>query len=288
MLATAERREVMTPAELEKLESHMLDLPQVECPVVHHFGPGIYVREVTLPAGAFTVGHAQRHEHLNIMLTGAVAILDDNGQVKVLRAPMIFVGQPGRKVGLILETCTWQNIYPNPDNERDIDALEDRWLDKSSTWQAHQAASQLSLIDGHDVDRADFAALVKEAGFDEATVRTQSEFEGDQMPLPDGFAKVTVRPSPIEGLGVFLSAPAEQGELIGPARLSGFRTPLGRYTNHSLVPNAAFVKADNGDIYLYALRRIAGCAGGSQGEEVTIDYRQALALSGIHLKGAQE
>lgn len=284
MLAKAATQELTAPHELEKLESHMLDLPQVECPVVHHFGPGIYIREVTLPAGAFAVGHAQRHEHLNIMLTGSVAVLGDDGEVKVLKAPLIFTGQPGRKVGVILETCIWQNVYPNPDDERNVDALEAKWLDKSATWQAHNAATQLELIDRHDIDRADFSLLVRQAGFDEATVRAQSENQADQIPMPDGFARVTVRPSPIEGQGIFLSYPAEQGELIGPARLSGMRTPLGRYTNHSRTPNAVFVKQGD-DIYLYALRRISGCAGGSQGEEVTIDYRQALALSGIYLEG---
>lgn len=282
MLAEATARDVMNPAELEKLESHMLELPQVECPVVHHFGPGIYIREVTLPAGTFAVGHAQRHEHLNIMLSGSVAVLGDDGQVKVLQAPMIFVGQPGRKVGVVLETCIWQNVYPNPDDERDVDALEAKWLDKSGTWQAHQAVEQLSLIDDHEVDRADFAHVVKAAGFDEVTVRAQSENQDDQIPMPDGFARVTVRPSPIEGQGIFLSYPAEANELIGPARINGLRTPLGRYTNHSRTPNAVFVKHGD-DIYLYALRRIAGCTGGNQGEEVTVDYRQALALSGIHL-----
>lgn len=283
MLVEAASRDVINPAELEQLESHMLDLPQVECPVVHHFGPGIYIREVTLPAGTFAVGHAQRYDHLNIMLAGSVAVLGDDGEVKVLRAPMIFVGQPGRKVGAVLETCIWQNVYPNPDNEHNVDVLEAKWLDKSDTWQAHNAAKQLSLIDNHEADRADFLDLIHKAGFDAVTVRAQSEFEGDQIPMPDGFARVTVRSSPIEGLGIFLSYPAEEGELIGPARLSGMRTPLGRYTNHSRTPNAVFVK-QGGDIYLYALRRITGCSGGDQGEEVTVDYRQALALSGINIE----
>lgn len=286
MLAEATSREVMTPDELEQLESHMLDLPQVECPVVHHFGPGIYIREVTLPAGAFAVGHAQRYEHLNIMLTGSVAVLGDDGEVKVLKAPLIFTGQPGRKVGVILETCIWQNVYPNPDDLRDVDALEAKWLDKSQTWQAHETAKQLSLIDAHEADRVDFLKVIEQAGFDEATVRTQSENQDDQVPMPAGFSRITVRPSPIEGQGIFLSYPANKGELIGPARLNGMRTPLGRYTNHSRTPNAVFVK-QGGDIYLYALSRIAGCAGGNQGEEVTVDYRQALALSGIYLEGVK-
>ena len=211
-------------------------------------------------------------------------MVGDDGQTKTLKAPTIFVGKPGRKMGLILETCTWQNVYPNPDEERDIDVLEAKWLDKSPTWQAHAAAQHLSLVDAHQTDRDDFAELVKQAGFTTEVVRRQSENPHDQIEMPEGFgAKITVRPSPIEGLGIFLSAPAEVDEVLAPARLLGYRTPAGRYTNHSPNPNAKFVKTDDGVIWLVATRRISGCAGGGQGEEVTVDYRQALSLSGINL-----
>lgn len=283
-LATSGDTSIQSAIDVEQLESHMLQLPQAECPVVHHFGPGVYIREVTLPAGTFAVGHAQRHEHLNIMLTGKVAILGDDGNTKILQAPMIFVGQPGRKVGLILETCIWQNVYPNTDEERSIDELENKWLDKSSTWQSHQTAQQLQLIDLHQQDRDDFVEVARLSGFDLTTIRSQSENETDQIQMPEGQGvKVTIRPSPIEGLGVFLSFPVEEGEVIAPARIQGLRTPVGRYTNHSRNPNAIFVKTESGDIHLVAKRRIAGCSGGNQGEEVTVDYRQALALSEIYI-----
>lgn len=285
MLVKAQIKELMAPAELEKLEEQMLRLPQVECPVAHHFGPGIYIREVTIPAGAFAVGHRQRFEHLNIMLSGSVAVLDDEGEVKVLNAPMIFTGQPGRKVGVVLETCTWQNVYPNPDNERDIDTLESKWLDKSTTWAALSNSLQAQLSANHSEDRSDFLKLIKQAGFSEEIVRRQSENIDDQIPMPDGFARVTVRKSPIEGRGIFLTFPADRGELIGPARINGMRTPLGRFVNHSMNPNAVFVKQGD-DIFLHASRRIAGCTGGDNGEEVTVDYRQALALSGVYLEEA--
>lgn len=282
MLAEAKSHSIVDPAKVEQVESHLLDLPQVECPVVHHFGPGIYIREVTLPAGTLAIGHAQRFEHLNIMLTGAVAMVGDDGQTKVLRAPMIFVGKPGRKLGYVLETCIWQNVYAT--DERDIDKLESMFLDKSATWQAHaDAAKQLETYHRRE-DREDFDLVVKSSGFTHETVRTQSENPHDQIKMPEGFApKFAVRDSAIEGKGVFLSAPAEAGEVIAPARIDGFRTPAGRYTNHAKNPNAKFVKDHGGDIWLVALRRIAGCAGGNQGEEVTVDYRQALALSGINL-----
>jgi hypothetical protein len=219
---------------------------------------------------------------LNIMLTGAVAILKDDGTTEVLRAPMIFVGKPGRKVGFVIETCVWQNVYAT--EERDIDKLEATFLDKSETWQAYHATQQALAYQSRQADRDDFSDLIADAGFSAETVKEQSENESDQIGMPPGYAAITIRASAIEGLGVFLSYPVEAGALIGPARIDWMRTPLGRYTNHSSNPNAQFVRSDNGHIYLVALRRIAGCEGGSMGEEVTVDYRQALSLSGIFLK----
>jgi len=284
MLVTTDRSEMQRAEAVEALESRMLDFPQVECPVVHHFGPGIYIREVTLPAGSLAIGHAQRFEHLNIMLRGAVVMVGDDGQLHTLRAPLIFVGKPGRKMGYVLEDTVWQNVYAT--EERNVDILEDTFLDKSATWRSHdEVAKQLQFAARHE-DRQDFEALVKEAGFDPQIVRAQSENPSDQLSVDSEFApKLTIRDSAIEGKGVFVSSPVEAGEIISPARLGGFRTPAGRYTNHAKVPNAFFFQIENGDIYLVALRRIGGCLGGDAGEEVTVDYRQALSLSGIHLEG---
>lgn len=269
---------------IEQLEVAMLDLPQVECPVIHHFGPGIYIREVTLPAGTVAIGHKQKFPHLNILLSGSVAIIDDSNQVKVLKAPLIFTGKPGRKVGYVLETCTWQNVYST--SETDVDKLENMFLDKSAGWSAHNVANQLAQIDMSEIHRQDFADLLVEANISADVVRQQSENTADQCPMPVGYASnVTIRQSPIEGHGVFLSSPVREGDLIGPARIFGLRTPIGRYTNHSKTPNAVFVKSDDGDIFLIASKNISGCIGGGQGEEVTVDYRQALSLSGIYLKG---
>ena len=280
MLAKASTAELSHPEKLELLEDHMLSLPQVECPVVHHFGPGIYIREVHLPAGTLAVGHAQKFEHLNIMLQGAVAMVGDDGKLKVMRAPLIFTGQPGRKFGYVLEDTIWQNIYAT--EETDIGTLEETYLDKSITWSNHDQSLRELRTAFHTEDRMDFELLLKQSGFSAEEVRRQSENTIDQMSMPPGSGlKVTIRDSYIEGRGVFLSAPAEPGEVIGPARIDGTRTPLGRYTNHAKSPNAEFVKSDNGDIYLVATHRIPGCIAGELGNEVTVNYRQALSLSDI-------
>lgn len=277
-MLTAASTELSASQKVEALESHMLDYPQVDCPVIHHFGPGIYVREVHLPKGALALGHGQKFKHLNIMLKGKVAMPSPDGGLKIIQAPTIYVGQPGRKFGLILEDVVWQNVYAT--TETDIDKLEEMFLDKSSTWKDQNYSLRQIKESLHEEDRRDYQLLLNEIHLTEDEVRTQSENDEDQITMPDGYApKFTVRDSYIEGKGVFLSASAEPGEVLAPARLNGKRTPAGRYTNHAKNPNAAFVMSDNSDIYLVAIKSISGCVGGGQGEEVTVNYRQALSLS---------
>jgi hypothetical protein len=262
---------------IDSVEEVMLDMPQASCPVSHYFGPGVYIREVTIPAGALAIGHAQKLEHLNVMISGSVAMIEGDS-VKVLTAPMIFTGQPGRKIGYAIETTVWHNIYAT--EERDIDKLEAMYLDKSPAWVAHNEAAMRLERAMRQSDRDDFDSIIASAGITAELVREQSERTDDQCPMPDGF-NVSVRQSSIEGLGLFSSSPFEAGAIIAPARLNGMRTPGGRYTNHSASPNAELVECAGGDIYLSATSRIGGCVGGSQGEEITIDYRLSPSMKKI-------
>lgn len=265
----------VNPQEIEQAEDFMLNLPQAECPVVHHFGPGIYIREVHLPSGVFALGHTQKYKHMNIVIKGHVVISDNNGNLKSIRGPCIFVGEPGRKFGYIVEDTVWQNVYAT--DETNIDTLESMFLDKSSSWKEFDDSSTIFTRTLREGDRSDFKSVLDEFGFTEEEVITVSENEDDQISMPPSYsAFITIRNSHIAGKGVFLSYPTPMGELIGPARIDGKRTPLGRYINHSSRPNARFVSDDSGDIWLQAIENIQGCLGGSMGDEVTIDYRYSL------------
>ena len=62
-------------------------------------------------------------------------------------------------------------------------------------------------------------------------------------------------------------------------RVGEMRTPLGRYMNHSINPNA-IGKYIDGNIYVVATRYIKG--DGSilgRGDEITIDYRESMKLA---------
>ena len=261
---------------IEELECASLNIEQEEVPVYHHFGPNIYIREVRLKAGLFAIGHAQKNEQMNVMLSGVVNIYEESG-IRQIKAPLMYVGDKGRKVGYVVEDTVWLNIYSNPENERDIDKLEDMFLEKSNSWEVGRVVDPCRH---HDIQ--DYKNMLIEYGISEEIVRGQSENMEDQMAMPQDFsAKISVRKSNIEGLGLFANAPINKGDEVGPGRLDGLRTPIGRYTNHSANPNCEFVKNDNDDIFLFTLENIDGCLGGGIGTELTVNYRKALELSGI-------
>lgn len=250
----------------------LLDLPQESCPVLHHFAPGLCIREVHLKAATFAVGHAQRFEHLNVILKGAVAMLED-GQVKVVRAPYMYLGKPGRKIGWIIEDTIWQNIYAT--DLKDPEAVEEYFIDKTEAFKEYQRGLQLYAFAMHDEDRADYKSLLVEFGLTEEMVRTEVERTDDQIPFEIGCG-VSVRDSTIQGKGLFASRNVKAGDVIASAGVKGRRTPAGRYTNHAKNPNAVMEHAPNGDVNLVALRDIRGCEGGDYGEEITVNYRDAL------------
>ncbi len=259
------------------IEPLMLDMEQVSCPVTHHFSPGICIREVRMPAGTTAIGHHQNFAHMNNFIKGKVLMLMEDGTTKEIKAPMTFIGNPGRKIGYIVEDVIWQNIYPT--DETDVETIEKTYLTKSDEFlnstEAKENLKQLECIQNNN----DYTMLLDELKISEELVRTQSENEDDQIPFPSGAYKIKVAKSTIEGKGVIATAQISENELIAPARINGMRTPAGRFTNHSPVPNAMMVKNNNGDIDLVAIKDISGCKGGLDGEEVTVDYRQVLSIN---------
>lgn len=260
--------------DIEGVERMMLDIQQMPCPVIHRFAPGLYIREITLPAGGFCIGAEHTVEHLNVMLAGRVSVRNEAGGVTELVAPMSYVGKPGKKVGYVHEDVVWQNIFAT--DETDIETLESMFVVKGAAWhEANQLRLRPSLSDLFD--REDYHRALAEYGIPHEVALAQSLNTGDMRPLPYGGYKVMVTDSPREGRGLFATAEIEPGEVIAPARIGDKRTPAGRYTNHSASPNAKFVPTRDG-LNLVATRRITGMTGGRVGEEITIDYRQAPEL----------
>jgi len=267
-------RQVVSLAQrVAQLEAEMLEFPQARCPVVHRFADGLYVREVTIPAGVFAIGHYQRQRHLCVMVRGSVLMVGPEGERKQFDAPLTYVCEPGRKAGYVLEEMTWLNVYATTDT--DVEKLEATFLEKSGVYLA--ASTRLERLEfDHAADHLDFSEALADLGLSADIVAVESRREEDLVPFPPGEYRVQVSRSPIEGRGLFATAPIAAGDVIAPGLVRGKRTPAGRYVNHGATPNAAVVaRAGSADLDFVARRPIEGSHGGQLGEEITVDYRQA-------------
>lgn len=111
---------------IQALAEHMLNMPEAaepaECPVKHMFAPGMYVREITMPAGMLVIGKIHRHAHVNIISKGAVEVVTEHGAC-TYTAPCSFVSEPGtQRVVHILEECIWATVHAT--SETDLAEIE--------------------------------------------------------------------------------------------------------------------------------------------------------------------
>ena len=89
-----------------------LDVGPAACPVQHHFAPGAYGREMTLPAGLVVVGKIHKHAHINVISKGRVQVFTEQDGVLELAAPCTFVSSPGTKrVVHVLEEAVWTTVH---------------------------------------------------------------------------------------------------------------------------------------------------------------------------------
>jgi hypothetical protein len=94
----------------------------------HWFAPGIYARELTIPAGTWLTGKIHRGAHLNIISAGRISVLTEHG-VKTLEAPCTLVSDAGiKRAGYAHTDTVWTCIHANPEDCKDLDLLEAKFI----------------------------------------------------------------------------------------------------------------------------------------------------------------
>lgn len=78
------------------LQKAMLDMPQLDLPVKHHFADGIYARELFRPAGTLIVGKVHAKENFYLLVAGEIVAWTEEG-MKRFKAFHMMVTKPGTK-----------------------------------------------------------------------------------------------------------------------------------------------------------------------------------------------
>lgn len=109
-------------SKVNAIEVHMLQREQIEIPVKHYFSPGVYAREITIPAGALVTGKIHKYAQLNILSKGDISVLTERGIMRV-QAPFTIVSPPGTKrIAFAHTECVWTTIHAT--DETDPEKIE--------------------------------------------------------------------------------------------------------------------------------------------------------------------
>jgi hypothetical protein len=93
------------------------------CPLKHIFTPGLYCREIYMPAGVVIVSKMHKTEHVFIISKGKVLVVTENDK-KFLQAPHTGITKPGTKRALyIVEDTIWTTVHPI--ESQDLEEIEE-------------------------------------------------------------------------------------------------------------------------------------------------------------------
>jgi len=111
---------------IQQLEQRLLEMPQADIVTLHEFLPNTYERKMIAPKSAMIVGAAHKTSYKVRLEKGTITV-NVGFEVKTLTAPCEFDAPAGeQRVGYTHDEVIWVDIYDNPDNCTNIDALEER------------------------------------------------------------------------------------------------------------------------------------------------------------------
>lgn len=115
---------VPTREQIVKLQEAMLPIQSEQPEPTHFFAPGMYLRELTIPAGMLMVGKIHKHAHFLMVLKGRAEVISEFGRM-VVEAGHISVSPPGvKRIVLALEEVQFVTVHVNPTDTEDLTAIE--------------------------------------------------------------------------------------------------------------------------------------------------------------------
>lgn len=143
---------------IDELQAILGQHEQVDCPLHHVFLPGVYIRQIFMPAvtknsqgedvETVIVSKIHRSEHPFVVTEGKVAVYNKVDEfLGVIEAPYVDVTLPGtRRVLHLIEDCRWLTIHRLPY----ITGNENGWNEKRK--EKLLARIENDLIEKRDIN----------------------------------------------------------------------------------------------------------------------------------------
>ena len=130
--------------QINRLAEQLTKTKQVDCPVKHYFAPGVYAREITIPAGTALIGAMHKTQNLVILSKGKLRLATENGPITI-SAPHTLTVMPGKQnAAVALEDSVWTNFFAT--TETDLEKLVEI-LSESTADQIIGGAKNQQMLD---------------------------------------------------------------------------------------------------------------------------------------------
>jgi quercetin dioxygenase-like cupin family protein len=96
---------------LIRLDEALAKLPQVPMLLKHYFSRGVYARELFIAKGTAITGRIHKFSQINVMLSGDISVLTENGIERLSTSGTVFESPAGTKrAGYAHEDTRWLTI----------------------------------------------------------------------------------------------------------------------------------------------------------------------------------
>lgn len=113
-----------TREQIVRLQEAMLPIECKQPDPRHFFAPGMYLRELVVPAGMLMVGKIHKHTHFLMVLKGRAEVISEFGRM-VVEAGHISISPAGvKRIVLALEDTQFVTVHVNPTDTEDLAVIE--------------------------------------------------------------------------------------------------------------------------------------------------------------------
>jgi quercetin dioxygenase-like cupin family protein len=91
---------------------------------IHRFAPGMYMRELTIPAGMLVVGKIHKHEHFLLVMSGRADVVSEFGRDTVTAGHISISPAGVKRAVLALEDTRFVTLHHNPEDIEDLEIIE--------------------------------------------------------------------------------------------------------------------------------------------------------------------
>ena len=120
--------DLATHDQIDALEAAMQGHAPAVCPVTHRFTPGLYIREIFIPAGTLLTSAIHLTEHPFVISKGRIWVSSETEGSVLYEAPHTGITQPHTRRALFAETDTiWTTFHVT--EETNVEQIAARILD---------------------------------------------------------------------------------------------------------------------------------------------------------------